>query len=120
MSRPRVFVVNEPLRRERLADGSRGPMTRFMNLVSAEEYGDLTFLLPPGKVPNDPVAIIEILREKLATFSARDYIIPVGDMIACTLAVSIAVRKTDGRVNLLRWSTDNTCYTSVAVDLERA
>ena len=111
--RHRVFIVNEPMRRNR----DSGEMERGVDVRPAEVHGELVFLLPPGAPPRDPMAMIDALTRGLATFRPGDFLLPVGDLIACMVAASIVSRRSDGVYKLLRWSRDAQLYVPVEVDL---
>lgn len=112
MKNSRVFVVNEPLRRE-----ENGFRTRFMDISSAAEYGKMVFMLPAGSLPTDPSPSIATLSEYLADFTASDYLLPVGDIRAITWAAALAARSSGGTLRILEWKSSLSKYLPVEVQL---
>ena len=108
MNRPRVFVVNLPV------DSEGRPK---IDLSTAEEHGDLAFLLPPGRLTLDMAAIVRDLEVGLASFTPQDYLVGVGDMAACLAAASIATKRTNGHYQILRWNDRARRYAAVPLDL---
>ena len=100
--KPRVFVVNEPLRR----DPATGQMGRMMDLHSAEEYGQIVHLLPAGPVPSDMEWLFDQIVNEMEEqqFGFNDYLLPVGDQAAIMMAAIEAARRTNGRFHSLRWN----------------
>lgn len=117
-----VYVVNEPLFRNP-SSGEWEP--RRGGFAKAEEYGRLQFLLPPGRVPFDSMAVIDALTRGLSGWQPNsspdtwdgDILLPAGDLAACTIAASIVGRISDGRYRLLKWNNILHIYSLVNVDL---
>ena len=99
MVNPKVYVVNEPLRR----DPQTGEMSRWMDLTPAAAFGELSFLLPAGHQPQDPSPVLEVLRRKLAGYRPHDYILPLGDPALIGWAIALAARAAGGQVRTLCW-----------------
>ncbi len=70
---------------------------RGINLLPAEQYGDLRILLPPGNVAFSAGPTISRLKRGLARFSDNDY----------------------GRMKLLKWDRQEMRYYVVEYDLMR-
>lgn len=111
--RPRVFIVNEPLKFDTEADEH----VRFIDLEPASEHGDLVFLLPPGRQPADPEASLPRLRAGLADFSEDDFLMTVGDNVLVLCAAVIAAARTGGRLKVLKWVKARSRHRIVPVDL---
>jgi len=111
---PKVFVVNEPM----TVSPVTKLWTRALDLSPAVEYGELVFLLPPGPVQLDYSAVAKILAVGLSGYAEGDFVLPIGDMAASTLAVAQVALQTGGAVRLLRWVSRQRCYTPVSVQLE--
>lgn len=101
MKRNRVFVVNEPLKRNH-----NGDWGKMMNLGPAHEHGDLVFLLPAGQLPADPTPSVKALQQGLEDFNVADVLLLIGDMRAIAWAVAIASAKTGGLIRILEWQHD--------------
>jgi hypothetical protein len=114
-----VFVVNEPMRFDQDDEKYAQYGNRVMNLRPAEEFGQLRYLMPAGRVRvTDPVALIDILEKGLAHFDPeKDFLLPVGDMTSCVMASAILAHRCDGFFRVLRWNTTTKRYAMVEVDL---
>lgn len=98
--RPRVFVVNEPLRR---CEGGHG-FERFFDLSPALEYGELVYLLPAGQLhAADMAQYMATLRAGLADYTPDDALVPMGDPWAIGAATALAARAAGGTVTVLVW-----------------
>lgn len=103
---PKVYVVNEPLRK----DDATGAVKPAVDVSPAEDFGTLVFLLAPGRVPRDPVALIDLLRAGLLHFTKDDFLLPVGDLVACCIATALVARERP--FNLLRWDAVRRRYSA--------
>jgi hypothetical protein len=103
MNNSRVFVVNEPLK----FDHNLQAEVRMIDLKPAAEYGELVFLLPPGRLPMDPTPTIQALQKGLEDYQPEDFLLLVGDPRAIAFAAAIAADKTDGQLRLLVWQRDH-------------
>jgi len=95
----RVFIVQNQMRR---APDNSGMVTRY-DFASAEQYGNLVYLLGPSAGPFNPPSIITELHEKLADFSDEDYLVLVGNPCLIGWAVAIAADHNGGCMKLLQW-----------------
>lgn len=109
MNRPRVFVVNEPLK----WDAGLNSWVRAINLSPARDYGDLVFLLPAGQLPEDPAPTVDALNQGLESITSDDYILLIGDPKAIAWAAAIAADILDGDLRLLHWLKDIRRYAEV-------
>jgi hypothetical protein len=83
---PKVFVVNEPLKR---IPGSSA-YGRAIDLRPAEVFGELVYLAPAGEPPLDPFGWWPEMAKKLLDFNpAEDFLLPVGHPALITAAASI-------------------------------
>lgn len=99
----RVFVVQEVPGR---------------NITHAFDFGQVEVLLNPGvHVVLSPGPIAKRMREKLATFTDDDFIVPIGDPAAIAMAASIASHFNGGRYKLLKWDRETERYYPVAIDI---
>lgn len=103
---PLVYVPHEPLRR----DPETGEWGRAKDLTPALEYGELRFLLPAGRPPNDPALVVELLEAGLADFRPEDYLLPVGSPVVSAWAAAIAARRSGGTLRVLEWLTRSSAY----------
>jgi hypothetical protein len=110
--RPKVFAPYRPQRWDR----ENGCLIDvFPDLDMANEFGDLSFLLTPNVKPFDTVPIVAELREKLAGFTDRDYVLLVGNPIIMSLVATIAADSSGGLIKFLQWSRGQ--YVEVEADL---
>ena len=95
--KPRVFVANEPLRKEY----GTGRWIRYLDLKPAESFGDLVFLLD-GRPDPDAKSMIPALRKKLNSLTPQDYLVLAGSpaLVAWTVVVAFEVCP---QVRLLDW-----------------
>lgn len=113
----RVFIVTNQHRWDR---AKQRPVPAF-DFSTAERFGQPEFLLSPTARPFGPQArgIVRELHEKLATFTAEDYLLLVGNPCLIGMAVAIAANYSGGVVNMLQWHGRDECYTPVQVDLNK-
>jgi hypothetical protein len=95
-----------------------GRWVRGIDLTPAAAHGELVFLMPPGNEgPSDPAVAIQALRAGLATFSAADFLLPVGHPLYIAWAAALAVQASGGPLCLLHWRPRERCYAVVRSDL---
>lgn len=97
----RVYVVQVPARRS----GPRGDWEEKYDLSPAEEFGEVIKVLGYGNVPEDPMSSWPRFREILTGFDPdRDYVLLLGDPVACARAVWFLCRLLDCRsFKALKW-----------------
>ncbi len=105
MAKAKVYVVQDAT----FYDPERKEYKSKFNLSSAQEHGDLVFLLPSGDL-NNPQEVISVLQKKLGEYGMNDFILPIGSPDAIGWAVAIAANITDGYVNTLTWRRQARCY----------
>ena len=108
-----VYVVQ----RQRFRERGTGDLRDKFDLTSAEDYGELRFLLGPQATPYRPRPTIEALREGLAEITNEDYILLIGNPCLIGWTVALAVVKTGGRVRLLQWHAQSKSYLVIDSDL---
>ncbi len=81
------------------------------NIESARQYGELKVLLSFKDVASGTKSMIDLLYKRLKDVSPEDYILCVGDPIAIGLAVHIAMKYTQGKINFLKWDRVRMVYT---------
>ena len=111
MSKPaKVYAVQVPARR----DGPRGGWVEKFDLSPAREFGEVVRLLPYGNIPNDPGRVRPQLREALRAFDFRtDYLLLLGDPVACAMAVHILGEfqdTPDETIKALKWDKRSGAY----------
>ena len=113
--KPRVFVVQEPLRK----DAETGVMVSAFNFTRASEYGELQILLPGGNLSLSTAPTIFRLKESLRDFGDDDFIIPAGDPSAIAMVIAIASDINLGRFKLLKYDRDSRSYIKIAIDVRQ-
>ena len=114
----RVFVVQEPLRKE--GDGSVGP--RF-DLRPLERYGEIIMLLGWSDL-RPPVNERAVMRklgdafEKYGGFGKDDYLVPTGHPAAIAMAALVAYDSAPLEVRLLVWDGKFRKYDVVTLNLD--
>jgi len=109
----KVFVVQKQQR----WDGAKGELVPKFDLKPAEQYGELVFLLSPTANPWNAARMIAELRTKLATFTAEDYLLLIGNPVLMGLTVALAAERT-GRLQLLQWSGKDGKYIRIECALK--
>jgi len=115
MNKPRVFVVNEPMR----WDGQRRCMVRARDITPAYEFGELIFLTPGGDPPINPQESIDQMTSNLSkfNFTEDDYLLPIGHPLLIAWAAAIAARMAGGKLKLLHWQSRTCTYAAVDAEL---
>lgn len=108
-----VYVVQEVLRKDRMT----GKLIRVHNLTPALRFGKLKILLDSRRFPLTTQPVVDELAEKLANYTADDYILPVGSFRHIMIVASIAAKRTGGKVRLLEWDRPTGQYLEVFYDV---
>lgn len=112
MSRPRVFVVQN---QHRWDEVGKELVPKF-NLLPAEEYGELVYLLGPSAAPWQPRPAVLEMREELESFTDEDYLLLIGNPVLIGMAFALAAHYNGGCVKVLQWSGKDRRY--IAVDVQ--
>jgi hypothetical protein len=103
----RVFVVQQPSVFDRHA---RKFVPKY-DLAPAAAHGKLVYILGPGNIFKDRMEqATRQIAKVLATFSADDFMLAVGDPVAIAAAVLIAGQRTGGTIQLLKWDRIANAY----------
>ena len=94
-----VFAPQQPSR----YDATLQLWVPSMNLAPAERYGQLVILLPPNLNSAQTAPLVQVMKERMAHYTAADCIIAVGDPSLIAAAAGIALKKTGGLLRLLKW-----------------
>lgn len=82
---PKVFVVNEPLRK----DEATGEYVRFLPMESAAAFGEVVELTPKGSPPANLAPWMKMIRDGLADWRDGDFLVLVGDQALLAYAGSV-------------------------------
>lgn len=86
------------------------------NMLSATNFGDLEFLLPPQtNLMFSTEKTLNTIKSGLDDFTKDDYLLLIGDPVSIGIATHYAVQKTDV-VKFLKW--DNREYTYFPVEVK--
>lgn len=110
-----VYVVQNSHKR----DAGTGAMVPVHDLSPALHYGTLKFLMPPGPVLLSTEHAMTSMKQQLADFSDRDYLLCVGDPAVISLASMVASSINNGVVNLLVWDRQSKTYIPILINLYR-
>ncbi len=112
---PKVFIVQEPLKRDR----TTGRLAPFMDMSPARLYGEIQEpLLATGHTV--PLATAQMMRElhkRLISFTKEDYLLLAGDTGAIAAAAMVAAGMTGGTVNILKWDRDTKSYIKLTLEV---
>jgi hypothetical protein len=113
MSKPRVFVPQEPVRWDVRVEAH----VKLVDLSPALKFGELVVCLPPNVSFYMTKPVIIALREKMADFTEDDYLVAIGSPMAIAISSGIALRKTGGKLNLLSWDKREHEYLNTRIEL---
>ena len=82
---PKVFIVNEPLKRNDVT----GAYERFLPMESAASFGEVVKLTPDGSPPANPGPYMKMIRDGLDAWEDGDFLVLVGDQALLAYAASV-------------------------------
>lgn len=89
-----------------------------VNILAAGRYGELIPLLNPGKqITLSSSPVVRLMRQKLKDYNDDDFILAMGDPVAIGISCIIASEVNNGKVNILKWDRENSCYYNVKIDM---
>jgi hypothetical protein len=88
-----------------------------MNMEPARKHGELVVLLPPNANRLHIMPLLTALREGMATYTADDWIVAVGDPSLLAAAACIAARKTTGLLRMLKWDKMSSDYIAMEMNI---
>lgn len=105
MSKSRVFVIQETMKH---------------NLLPAQAFGELVFLLPPGQqISFSPGPIVVKMERLLRTFTDNDFLLLIGDPAAMACAGALAAKHNNGKFMLLKWDKREMKYYPIQCDVNK-
>jgi len=116
---PKVYVVQKPHRLV-APESETGPAVwaPSMDLSPAYEFGEVINILPCDADTYYPAGLHEDLLKGLAQFrEGTDYLLTVGDLLACTIAVGILARR-QKTVDVLKWNSKRRKYVALTLFAE--
>ena len=91
---------------------------KYKDFSSAQEFGELTVVMPPGQVYNHPSDFIKAMYDGLGGYDYLvDFLILVGDPVQIGIATAIISELTVGHFNLLKWDRQERKYIPITIDL---
>ena len=122
MRTPRVFVVNEPLRK----DDASGALERFLPIERAAEHGEIVKLTPDGSPPGNIATWLRMIDDGLAAWEDGDFLVLVGDQGLLAYAAAVVGHKIarldqpgnffvgpEPVLRALKWSRHKSAYDAV-------
>lgn len=86
------------------------------NMLSATNFGDLEFLLPPQtNLMFSTEKTLNTIKSGLDEFTEDDYLLLIGDPAAIGICVHFALQNNRGRAKLLKWDNREHQYYCVEV-----
>ena len=113
---PRVFLVQNPCRR----DQDTGEWIPKYDLSAARAFGEIVELLPPGPDWRDSEQIAERMSQNLIGpdgYQPADYILALGDPIAISIAMMLALKNAGGFVAALKHERRERCYFPIEIHM---
>jgi len=107
----KVFIVCEPTTRK---DGELVPA---VDLTPATEWGEPVVLLQQQQSFIGPAMTVQILNDKLSSFTDDDFLVPIGDPALMCAAAMVAASYNNGRVRMLKWDRKLGKYFPILVDI---
>ena len=102
---PRVFVIQETMKH---------------NILPAQAYGELVFLLPPTfQISFSPGPIVVRMERHLRGLTDDDFLLLIGDPAAMSVAGALAAKFNNGRFKLLKWDKREMKYYPIQVDINK-
>ena len=98
-----VFVVQEMPNRD---------------ILSAEKYGELVPILPPGyQLILSPGPTVQKIKKVLKDFNDEDYLLLMGDPSLIGGACSIAAKNNIGKYKVLKWDRERRKYYPLEINI---
>ena len=98
-----VFVVQEMPNRD---------------ILSAEKYGDLVPILPPGyQLILSPGPTVQKIKKVLKDFNDKDYLLLMGDPSLIGVACSIAAINNINKYKVLKWDRERRKYYPLEINI---
>jgi hypothetical protein len=99
MRKERVFVVQEPMSRNRVT----GDFEPKFDITPAAVYGDIKIVLPSGGNMISSAPMTAKMAHEMRNFGEDDFVIPTGDPCAIMAAGHYAAKYNRNRVKVLKW-----------------
>lgn len=101
----KVFVVQETMRH---------------NVLPAQQFGELYFLLPPNvQIGFSPGPMVNRMKRHLQKYTDDDFLLMIGDPAAMSIAAALAAQYNNNKFRLLKWDKREMKYYPIAVDLNQ-
>ncbi len=111
--KPRVFVPMVPSRFDR----DLRTWVPSVDIHAAERHGEIVIMLPPDASKAGPAPCVAAMREKMATMTAEDSLLAVGDPSLIAAAAALASRVTGGVLRVLKWDRYTRDYLAVEMKI---
>lgn len=107
-----VYVIQKQMH----FDADKGELVPRFDLSSAEQFGQIEYLLSPGAKPEKVDLLVKELKVKLKNFSEDDYLLLVGNPILIGIASAIASSNC-GTINFLQWFGKTQSYVPIKANI---
>lgn len=104
-----VYVIQK---QQRFCHEAKELVDRF-DLSTAEQHGEIKYLLSPQASPFNPESVIDELHDGLMNFGPDDFLLLVGNPVLIGLATAIAADTVESSINFLQWSGTEQRYICV-------
>ena len=105
-----VYVVQQQQR----WDHKKQCLVPKFDIMSAEAYGSIEYLLSPTARPFNSSGIVKDLHNKLEYYTDEDFLLLVGNPCLIGLSVAIAALYNPSKVNMLQWSGKESKYLPIS------
>ena len=107
-----VYVTQDVMIRS-----NSGEMQRKFDFSSAEEFGELKFLLSSGQSIASTVPVVRQVLEQMRGFNDDDYVLLIGDPSVMAIVSMAASKYNNGRMKILKWDRRISGYIPMQVDI---
>ena len=114
-SSPKVFILQEPLRRNKVS----GELESVMDFEAVEEWGTPVICMPAGDIARAPYPAKEQLKECFRNFRDGDFVVGVGDTALIFLAGMVIADMNRGVCKFLRYDKNKRRYLQIEFDIHR-
>lgn len=107
----KVYIPQVPSR----FDKGAGVWVPNFDVSGAAKFGEVVTMMPPEANRLNTAPLAQALREKMAAFTADDYVVALGDPTIFAIVACLAVRHCNGNLRMLKWDRMTADYLPVEV-----
>lgn len=111
---PKVFVTQIPSRR----DPATNEWIPTVNVTSAQKFGEVMTLLPPGSAFFAASETTRLIKQRLhdLDYQMGDYLLPLGHPAIMAVTAAVAARRSNGCLRVLVWDKHSKDYVPFELD----